>query len=223
MDAKFWQDRWEKGQIGFHLQTVNPHLIKWWPRLNLAPQTAVFVPLCGKTLDIPWLIKQGHYVVGVEISPVAIRQFLQENNLSARVTQNDKFERYEADSLCLLCGDYFDLQPEDVGNVSAVYDRAALVALPEKERFRYTAKLKTLLNKPSRMLLITLEYDQTARPGPPFSVPPQEVPKHYADLAEIKLLASHDVSNEFPDWQIQVTEHVFEILLDHAPDSLDRI
>ena len=42
---------------------------------------SVFVPLCGKTLDMVWLCQQGHTVVGCELSEIAALDFFKENSI----------------------------------------------------------------------------------------------------------------------------------------------
>ena len=42
---------------------------------------SIFVPLCGKTLDLIWLNEKGHTVMGCELSEVAAKQFFEENKI----------------------------------------------------------------------------------------------------------------------------------------------
>ena len=72
MQPDFWHKRWQIGQIGFHQSAVDRHLKRYWPDLGLAGHSRVFVPLCGKSLDLVWLREQGHFVAGVEISATAL-------------------------------------------------------------------------------------------------------------------------------------------------------
>lgn len=175
MQADFWHDRWERNQIGFHLEHVNPYLERYWPDLGLEPGARVLVPLCGKTLDLTWLAAQGYEVLGVELSEAAVQAFFSEHNLKPRVNQRGGLSVYEAGSVTLLCGDFFALSAEEVGDCSGVYDRAALIALPPPMREDYTRHLTSLLPVGCRGLLITLDYDQSEMKGPPFSVPDPEV------------------------------------------------
>lgn len=68
MQADFWQARWQRNEIGFHLSEVNPYLLRHWPTLGLSADSRVLVPLCGKSLDLSWLAGQGHAVLGVELA-----------------------------------------------------------------------------------------------------------------------------------------------------------
>lgn len=192
MDAAFWQERWQRGEIGFHKAATNPLLQQWWPRLALGGAESVLVPLCGKSLDLIWLRAQGHQVLGVELARSALEAFGEEHELALQWTQQGSFEVASGSGFSLLCGDYFGLQPEHVAEMAAVYDRAALIALPPAMRERYVAHLRQLLPGGWKMLLVTLDYPQEQRPGPPFSVPDEEVRRLYAGCS-IELLDEQDV------------------------------
>ena len=74
MDASFWHQRWRENDIAFHKSEANPLLVKYFKQLSLVNGSRVFLPLCGKTLDIPWLLSNGYRVVGAELSKIAIDQ-----------------------------------------------------------------------------------------------------------------------------------------------------
>jgi thiopurine S-methyltransferase len=193
MDREFWLDRWQKNLIGFHREEVNPHVLAFWPTLGLGPGSRILVPLCGKSRDMIWLAAQGHRVLGVELSPVAVRDFFAENALSPVVDRVGEFERWSAGEIVLLCGDYFHLATENLADVSGIYDRAALVALPMHMRARYASHLQTLLPAPLPMLLVTMEYPQAEMSGPPFSVGEDEVRALYGARYEIDRLLDEDI------------------------------
>jgi thiopurine S-methyltransferase len=192
MDPDFWLQRWRDNLTGFHQQEINPRLDAFWPQLQLTPGDQVFVPLCGKSLDMLWLHKQ-YAVLGVELSPVAVEAFFAENGLNPEHSRQGKFSVCETDRLTLLCGDFFDLQPEQLCRVRAVYDRASLIALPEDLRERFVRHLTELLPAAVTMLLVTLEYDQAQMDGPPFSVEEQEVRDLFAPRWSIQLLHEEDI------------------------------
>jgi thiopurine S-methyltransferase len=175
MDRAFWLDRWEKGEIGFHQAEINPLLQKYWPRLGLATSSKVFVPLAGKSRDMLWLAEQGHRVLGVELSALAIEAFFDEATIKPIVEKAGAFSRYSARNITLLAGDVFDLSADDVKDVAAVYDRASLIALPPKLRARYAAHLGSILKPNAMSLLLSIEYPQHEMEGPPHSVPRDEV------------------------------------------------
>ncbi|NHN87949.1 thiopurine S-methyltransferase [Acetobacter conturbans] len=174
MDRDFWLEKWRINQIGFHEGTPNSLLTAHFAALRLKPGSRVFVPLCGKTRDLSWLRAQGFSVVGIDLSRKAIEQFFDEENISSVIAQCGRLERFDAGTVTLFAGDFFDLDAETLGPVAAIYDRAALIALPPPIRDRYAAHLVALTHA-APQLLVTLEYGQALQSGPPFSVPESDV------------------------------------------------
>lgn len=196
MDAQFWQDRWVDNKIGFHLGEVNPYLVEYWPSLKLHAGSRIFVPLCGKSLDLLWLAEQGYDVIGIEISPIAVQAFFKENRLTPNVEQHGAFEVWNVDNITLICGDFFELSGAQLGEVAAVYDRASLVALPVDMRNAYVEHLTELCSLDIPRLLITLDYDQQIMSGPPFAVSDDEIRQLYPLPTEVLRLAASDVLTE---------------------------
>jgi thiopurine S-methyltransferase len=192
MEADFWHQRWQRKLIGFHKRDVNPHLTTFWSRLRVDPGEQVFVPLCGKSLDMLWL-RERYSVLGVELSQIAVDEFFAENGLVAARSRQGAFFVSEADKLCLLCGDFFDLQPAQLQQVGAVYDRAALAALPAAMRPRYVAQLTKLTPASVSMLLVAMEYDQQQMQGPPFAVEEREIRDLFAPRWSVQLLHEQDI------------------------------
>lgn len=198
MEPEFWRQRWQENQIGFHLDAVNPSLIKHWPGLAVKPGARVFVPLCGKTVDMAWLVAQGYVVEAIELSELAIEQFFSEQSLAFERQEVDGWVSYRAENIRIWCGDFFELTTQQLGQIDAVYDRAALIALPLELRGRYVQKLLSL-TRSAPQFLITLSYDQGQMSGPPFSVSNSEVNELYRHAygeltgpdAENDVLASH--------------------------------
>lgn len=193
MQPDFWHERWKNNQIGFHQAEINLHLQQFWPSLAIAPGSRVFVPLCGKSGDMLWLRAQGYQVVGVELSPLAVRAFFAENSLQSKAVAHDRFDVLEADGIRLYCGDFFDLAAQDLAGVSAVYDRASLIALPPEMRPAYARHMRQLLAPGARTLLVAFEYPQQEMQGPPFSVQEAEVRALYEGGCRIELLRSLDI------------------------------
>lgn len=198
MKREFWLERWERAETGFHQDEVNPWLRRYWRELKVDRGSEVFVPLCGKSLDMVWLREQGCHVLGVELSPVAVQDFFREQRLSAERVSGGLFDNYLASGYCLACGDFFDLGREDMAQVGAVYDRASLVALPPEMREHYARHLADILPAGTRILLVSFDYPQHEMAGPPFAVSEAEVGKLYDQYAEIKLLAREDVLDQNP-------------------------
>lgn len=192
MKKEFWLERWERAEIGFHQDEINPYLRQYWKELPCSGSGEVFVPLCGKSQDMVWLRQQGCTVLGVELSSIAVQDFFKESGKSPAHTKNDRFETCEADGIRIMCGDFFDLGKKDLANISAVYDRASLVALPPDMRERYARHLVDILPSGTKILLITFDYPQAEMQGPPFAVSVSEVEALYGKYADIRLLAQQD-------------------------------
>ena len=213
MKKEYWLDRWKREDIGFHQNTINPYLGEYWQTLKVARNSTVFVPLCGKSRDMLWLREQGHNVLGVEFSSLAAQAFFIESGHTPQCTNRNKFTHLEADGMCILCGNFFDLDKNDLARISAVYDRAALIALPPEIRKRYVRHLINILPPDVKILLITLDYLDSEMTGPPFSVSIDEVVALYQSHFEIRLLAQQDVLTQNPRFQerglSRLQEYVF--------------
>ena len=178
MEPDFWLARWQNNQIGFHEGAPNTFLVAHFAALGIPAGGRIFVPLCGKSRDLQWLRAQGFMVAGVELSRLAVEQFFAELGLTPTVVPSGRLERFETEGVTVFAGDIFDLNQNTLGAVDAVYDRAALVAMPPSLRARYAAHL-IVLTAGAPQLLVTFEYDQARQPGPPFSVPEAEVRAQY--------------------------------------------
>lgn len=193
MNQDFWISRWKENKIGFHQQTVNASLREYLPTLGLAPGARIFVPLCGKSLDMLWLRDQGYRVLGVELSRLAAEAFFEENNLPVEKESQGKLLRLHSGPVEILCGDFFDLRREHLAGTTGVYDRAALIALPEPMRARYAKHLTTILGPEAHMLLISIEYPPHEMNGPPFTVLEDEVRDLFSGEFDIDLLRTDDI------------------------------
>ena len=200
MDPTFWRERWQSKDIGFHQPDIHALLQMNWPRLGTAAGSKVFVPLCGKSLDMAWLAEQGHRVVGVELSAIAVDEFFAERGLTPTVRTAGSFCVKSAGPYELWCGDIFELPPEAVADIAGVYDRAALVAFPVDLQARYVAKLRKLVPAAAPILLVTLDYDAERMTGPPFSVPRVQVDRLFAGshaIAELECRDALDLNPRF--------------------------
>lgn len=179
MDAKFWNDRWAQNEIGFHEGAPNASLTRHFESLALSAGARVFVPLCGKSLDLSWLAGRGMRVAGAELSRAAVDQFFAEAGVEPSAASAGPLTRVHAGPIEVFVGDIFDLNRETLGPVDAVYDRAALVALPPDMRPRYAAHLATITNR-APQLVVTLEFAPGDTAGPPFSVTASNVHEYYS-------------------------------------------
>lgn len=192
MKADFWLQRWKRGEIGFHEGEVNHFLAEHFAKLQLAKGSRVFLPLCGKTRDCAWLLAQGYRVVGAELSEIAISALFDELGLQPQITKTGELLRYSADDIDMLVGDIFNVSADYLGPVSAIYDRAALVALPASMRTQYASHLMSITDS-APQLLITYEYNQLMMDGPPFAVGDEEVRQLYGASYQLQCLASKNV------------------------------
>jgi thiopurine S-methyltransferase len=208
MDLDFWQDRWVKGETGFHQASLNPYLAYFYgekgPAVEKRASLKVFVPMCGKSMDMQWLSQNGYPVIGVECSSIAIKDFVKDYGVSIDGAENDRHTKFTINAevagsanIELIQGDFFGLTSSDLEGVTDVFDRASLIALPEDMRKNYAQKMSELLKPGVRTLLITMTYPQQEMDGPPFSVSEEEVNDLYGQSFEVeKILVKDILSNE---------------------------
>jgi len=192
-----WLARWQDNKIGWHVDVVNQSLVDYLELLELEPGDNVFLPLCGKSIDLIYLSEMGYSVIGVELSPVGVVQFFVDNNLQYTVSEVDGFSLYQSECIKIYCGDYFNLNAGHLLSVSAVFDRASLIALDLDLREKYTVHLTAIIPFDARILLLTLIYPQHQMSGPPFSVSNSEVESLFSSAFKYRQLhCFNDIENE---------------------------
>ncbi len=189
MEPQFWHERWQRNEIGFHQDAPHPSLDRHWSALALPAGSRVFVPLAGKSHDLLWLAERGHEVVGIELSKLAVQQFNAELAAAPQPWQQ---------RIDLRCGDFFALDAGKLGPIDAVFDRAALIALPAAMRGAYARQMLSLLQPRTRLLLVTLEYDPSQMSGPPHSVGESEVRALYGHRLSVEMLTRDEQLADFP-------------------------
>lgn len=187
MEREFWEKKWEEKVINFHQEIVNENLKDYFPQLNVEKGATVFVPLCGKSLDMLWFAQQDFEVIGVELSEIAVKEFFHENNLEYQVSKDGTLNCYTSGPIKIYQGDFFDLRAEQLKSTKAVYDRAALVALPPEMRARYAKHMLTIIPDCKKYFIEIFSYDQTKVDGPPFSVDVEEVTRLLGAAGKIKI------------------------------------
>ena len=195
MEKHFWLERWQRGEIGFHLPRPHPKLQRYWSVVAGDSQAPVLVPLCGKSLDMAWLSEKGHGVCGVELSEQALESFIDQAGLSL----DREGDTFVGRGWELVCGDWFSFSAQLP--FSLFYDRAALIALPPAMRRRYVAHLLSQLASGAQGLLITLEYEQSEMDGPPFSVLADEVQAHFGRRGRVLELDRADILAHEPHFR----------------------
>lgn len=193
MDPNFWHDRWQDGRIGFHEAGGNALFVRHFHRLAVPEGGRIFVPLSGKTRDIGWLLARGYRVVACELSEIAIQGLFEELGITPIIEQSGVLQHWSAPGLDVFVGDVFALSSGVLGAVDAVFDRAALVALPQDLRAHY-AQHVTQITQAAPIFLVTFDYAPDAITGPPFSVPLQDVEQLYCARYVAQVLEEEHIS-----------------------------
>lgn len=199
MDPQFWHELWQANAINFHEGRANALLAKYWPSLAVPVGARVFVPMCGKSLDMVWLASQGYRVLGVELSEIAVRDFFAENGLTAQRTERDGFEIWTAGDIEIWLGNFFTLQPRHLSDIGGVYDRASLVAMPPSMQLTYAAKMIEIVPATAPILLLTFDYEQSQMPGPPFATSAAQVQALYSSALSVSEIDRRDALAARPD------------------------
>lgn len=201
MELSYWQSRWRNDNTGWHMDEVFPLLKEFWHHLQLKEGATVLVPLCGKTFDIEWLVGQGYSVIGVDISDKAIHTLKQNHGKPFQKSRKGDLVRYKSTTLELWCGDFLKIQKSWLPPVDAIYDKAALIALPADMRRRYVQVIKQLSTSQTQLFLNCFEYNQAEMNGPPFAVFLEELQKRYSSQFNINLVYTHSLMKELTGFQ----------------------
>jgi thiopurine S-methyltransferase len=207
-DNELWQQSWRDRKMDFHQEVVNPHLVRFWEKLTLPPGSTIFVPLCGKSLDLVWLAAQGHRVIGVELSPLAVRAFFKENKIQAARRSAGRFTCWENGRISILCGDFFELSSNDLGDIAAVFDRASLTALPEDIRGAYLAHLRQIVPASCKIMLLTTEEPEEGETQYQDFAAADEISSLYLDRFDMELAHVESVFEADPDPAIKTPVRV---------------
>jgi thiopurine S-methyltransferase len=212
-----WHRHWTRPNPGFHEGQVNRYLLKYLPLFSLPEGATIFVPLCGKAVDILWLSQQGFKVIGVELSQVAVESFFEESSVDFSTRQDGEFTRYDAQNITLYQGDFLHLNPMHLQDCALVYDRASIVAIESFNRAAYQQKMLQFIPPATPMLMVTLDYDQSQMSGPPFSVPVSEIRELYQNEYDIDVLESNEQIEERSRWRDQGLSSLIETALKLTP------
>lgn len=208
MESDFWINKWQKGEIGFHQESYNPYLVKYFNQLGDVKN--IFVPLCGKSNDMLWLLDQGLQITGVELSTLAVESFFIDNKITYQIKNTGSFQCYHGENITIYCGNFFDLSATFIKSCDAIYDRASLIALPKEMRTQYIRHLENISNcLPT--LLLSIEYDQKRVDGPPFSVDHEEI-KNLYERRTIELLEKNPVERmpqKMIDAGVEIKQKIF--------------
>ncbi len=194
MKASFWHACWERNSLGFHQTDYHPFLSQYLlPRITSTHQS-VFVPLCGKSDDMVWLAE--HFeVVGAELSEIACRDFFAEKQLTVTPAVQGRFNCYQHQNLSLWQGDFFQLNAEQFKPFDWIYDRAAIIALPQEMQQTYVEHLSTFIGSDTILFLISVEFPQQEMSGPPFAIFSDDVARLFSGF-DIQCLARHEIADK---------------------------
>ena len=221
MEKDFWLQRWQNEETGFHQESLNPYLGHFYgdkgPALEKRQSLKVFVPLCGKSLDMLWLAQNSYEVLGVECSEIAVKDFFEDHKLEYQVIEDKLFKRYISEAsedgrrrIEILLGDFFDLSVDNLEGVTDIFDRASMIALPKAMRLQYAEKMLQLQASGIKALLITLTYPEDQMEGPPFSISEEEINKYYAKNFKIDKLIAKNIINQEPSFQKRAVTELIE-------------
>jgi thiopurine S-methyltransferase len=206
LEASFWHEVWEKRQLGFNQSEYNPKMVELLKDKKLEAKT-VFVPLCGKSVDMLWLASRGANVYGCELSKLAVEDFFTENNIKFQIEDLGNVTRYSSESITIDCGNFFEI---DFPEFDYIYDRASMVALPPEMRLSYQQKMKALLGQVKEYYLFTFSYNQSLFEGPPFSIDEQELVNAFKD-SDVSKVFSETKKSDFKGVDLNVTRSVYLI------------
>lgn len=216
MEISYWQSRWQKNNTGWHMDVVYPPLPKLWSRLSIKTGEHVLVPLCGKSLDLHWLVEQGMQVTGVEASPKALREVRQQYREPFSQDSSHGFTVYRSEHMELWQGDFLKVPVSEIPTPDLVYDKAAIVALPPDMRNSYVRKLLELCGPETQLLIQAFEYNQQEMSGPAFSVEESELERHLGDRFALHLMHEQSKLEELSKFQQRglssyLTEKVYHL------------
>nr|CAB3267192.1 thiopurine S-methyltransferase-like [Phallusia mammillata] len=193
ISLKDWDNKWKAEKTMWHRNEVHVDLLKHEKLLDTG---RIFLPLCGKSVDLKYLAEKGHEVVGLEFSEKACDDFFQENGLqfTKRKLVDFAFFQYEAKELkiTIFQGDMFDANKSLLGSFDAIWDRGSFVAINESDRPKYAKILCNILKPTGKVLLNSFTYDSTEFGGPPHSADRETVEKVFGSTFKVTFLDSYD-------------------------------
>jgi thiopurine S-methyltransferase len=177
-----WKKSWNNGKTGFHLSEANPSLVEY--AHLFAENSSILFPLCGKSLDMHFLMEAHHTIIGVELVSQAITEFFTEWKVQPKREKN----KYSHDGITIIESNIFNVQQQNLPVIDAVFDRAALIALPPHIRPQYANHLLSLLKDKGKILLISYDMPRDQEIGPPFPARKNDIPNLFCNASSVTLL-----------------------------------
>lgn len=191
----------EKEDPPFHAAAYNSLLVKYHDRLTPEQKTGrVFVPLCGKTLDMIFLSEQRYEVVGLEFSEIGIVDFFAENNLTYDKEElvDSPFVKYTAKerNITIYKGDLFDLSRDVCGDFDASWDRGSFVAVNVPTRKKYAQLMSSIIRPSGKILMEVWKYNPSKYAGPPHHTEEKDIVETFTDF-KVKVLEFNPTKPHF--------------------------
>jgi len=187
-----WIKAWDADYIPFHKPAPHADVVKH-EKVLLPKICSVFIPLCGKSVDMKYLSDKGHKVVGLDVSEKGILEYFKDNELSYSRKRHSTypFDVFQADGadISIYMGDMFEATSQLLGTFDAVWDRASYISINVDERPKYRDIMATLLKPDGVWLLNCFEYDLTKYRGRPNSIEEDEIMQTFRDLFKVKKLS----------------------------------
>ncbi|KAK3103080.1 hypothetical protein FSP39_016310 [Pinctada imbricata] len=158
----------------------------------------IFVPLCGKSVDMKWLYDQGHEIVGIEGAETAVQQFFDESKISFTTSsiKDGILKLYQSDDgrIRLYVGNYYNIDMTGENNFLFIWDRGSLEAIDKSDREKYVKLMTSLMSPGCRLLLEVADRDDDM--GPPFCIDKEEITNLFGSCSSVEYLEKEDTSKE---------------------------
>ena len=150
--VEYWKGRYNQKSTAWHIDEIHPILVRQISSLTGedGQSKRVFVPLCGKTRDIAYLLSLGHQVFAIEGVLQPILDLAAENSLSLKHNPTESIYHTEDGRLKIYHGDLLKCPIERYGPFDCVWDRAAFIAFEYSGREAYVDVMKRSLLKPDK-------------------------------------------------------------------------
>ena len=155
LDEKYWEERWEKNEIGWDIGHAAPAITEYMDQLT-SKEVKILIPGCGNAYEAAYLAENGFSDITVlDIAPKAV-EILKE-----------KF--VDVPEIKVLQEDFFEHQ----GKYDIIIEQTFFCAIPPFRRKEYASKSAELLNENGKIIgvLFDKEFNQ---PFPPFGGCPCE-------------------------------------------------
>jgi len=212
-NLKYWENRYKTRCFQWHIDQVHPQLLKYLGELtNLGEgkqeSLKFFVPLCGKSKDIPFLLSLGFEVFGIEVVASVIQEFSKENDIELEFDEGKHLYSSKDGKLKIYCEDMFKCPIEEYGPFDCIWDRASFIALDYAFRPAYMDVVKRSVahgigsGHKFRYLIQTVKYDKNNFNGPPKCVDAEDFKEHFESWAKVTVLESSWVPHDHPCRQV---------------------